>query len=145
MLKFIMAAPLALALITQPCMAQTAPAPVNQEASSLTSQIDPVRLAAARRVLAANGSARTFALVIDRLVPDIMHTIAQGRGLNSSQERTATQLLQTEMQSSSQDFMDMTAAIYAQHMSTEDLTALAEFYESPVGQRYIGVLPDITK
>ena len=140
MRTFVLLAAVFAAFACGPCYAQTAPsAPVIG-----AQDVSEARLAAARRVVSANGSANSYAIVIDRLVPEMMHSIARAQGLSQAQADAATRLLSEEMRASSQEFLELQARVYARHLSTEDLTALADFYESPVGRRYIQSLPDIT-
>ncbi|MFZ0213432.1 MAG: TonB family protein [Candidatus Acidiferrales bacterium] len=45
---------------------------------------------------------------------------------------------------SSQDFIDRLTALYAKYFSNDDVNALIQFYQSPVGQRSLSVMPQIT-
>lgn len=51
--------------------------------------------------------------------------------------------MEDEIRSDPQPVIDMLARDYALHLSADDLNALAAFYESPVGQRYLSALPAI--
>ncbi len=123
------------------CAAETPPQQATAAASE--SAIDPARLAAARRVIAANGSASSYDLMIERMVPSVVGAIAAGNGLNEAQRSEAARIVMDEMRAASAEFMELMSRVYAGRMSTEDLTVLAEFYESPAGRRYIQTLPSL--
>jgi hypothetical protein len=46
---------------------------------------------------------------------------------------------------SSSEVMERAVAIYAAHLSIEDIQAISQFYESPAGQRMIQALPQIVQ
>lgn len=125
---------------TPPAPAQP-PAPTQTQQSPTTSDIDTARLTAARRVVAANGTANSLSVFVARFVPEIIQPLARAHGLNTDQTNLAIRLLLEEMQSSQADMVELAAQNYAHHLSTEDLNELANFYESPVGRRYIQTLP----
>lgn len=131
------------ALTATAAHAQTTPLAPQATQNSTPSDIDPARLAAARRVVAANGTASSLSVFIARFVPDFIQPLARARGLTADQTNLATRLLSEEMQSSQADMVELAAQNYAHHLSTEDLTQLAAFYESPVGRRYIQTLPQL--
>src|SRR5262245_24868699 len=115
MRTFVLLAAAFAAFACGPCYAQTAPsAPVIG-----AQDVSEARLTAARRVVSVNGSASAFALMIDRLIPEMMRSIARARGLSQAQADAATRLVSEEMRASSQEFLELQARVYAQHMSTE--------------------------
>ncbi|WP_395644493.1 DUF2059 domain-containing protein [Terricaulis sp.] len=140
MLKFAMAL-VAATLFVTPCFAQTSDAAAAQTAQS--SDVDPARLAAARRVVASNGSSASFRFYVDQMVPLFMAPIARAHGLNEAQTQVATRLVSEEMLASTDELVELIARVYAIHFPTEDLNALADFYESPLGQRLVTAMPEV--
>jgi hypothetical protein len=49
------------------------------------------------------------------------------------------------MRFSSDDIVNAVVPIYARHFSLDDIQALIQFYESPLGQRFVEVLPQISQ
>lgn len=144
MVRSIAFAAVAIVFVAVTAQAQTAPdSPTTTPSQQTTAPatIDPARLAAAHRVVAANGTANSLSLFISRFVPEMIQPLARAQGLTAEQTSLATRLLLEEMQSSQADMVELAAQNYARHLSTEDLNQLADFYESPVGRRYIETLP----
>jgi hypothetical protein len=145
MIRSMVFAGVAVLAATATAQGQTTPASPTPQAqqSSSASDIDSARLAAARRVVTANGTANSLSVFVSRFVPEMIQPLARAHGLTAEQTNLATRLLLEEMQSSQEDMVELAAQNYAHHLSTEDLNLLADFYESPVGRRYIQTLPSL--
>ncbi len=134
MLRSLCAALLAGMLLSGAVLAQDKPAPTDSH------------LAAAVDMLQAMNAQRTFMAVIDSMSQVIIgqvkqqHSDADDKSLNAFKAAFAE-----EMQKESADLMKMQAAVYAEHFSESDLKALAQFYRSDVGKRFIDEQPAIIK
>jgi len=138
MKRILAGAVLCIVLVAQPSMAQQATAPTS---APVAHAADPAHLAAARRVIAANGTEASEHAVIAQLTPMVMAQIGHAQGLSDAQIATARDVLTEEMESSVGDLVEIVVQIYANHFTTEQLNALADFYESPAGHAYIAEMP----
>src|SRR5580704_2494060 len=140
-----------------PAMAQTPPggaqqkpapsAPVQpgQTAAAPAEKLDPAKEAAIRHLLDITGGAKegeninegmtgrvkevmTRTLPADQL-PKFMDTFTQKYTANAPPSAVT----------------DAVVKIYAQHFSLEDIQGVTKFYESPLGQRMVKEMPDVTR
>ena len=115
---------LAFALAT-PAMAQ-APKPV-----------DPAALAQAKVVLEKSGSAAIGQQMAIALLNAQKASLEQANPGKTAEINEVVGLMQAEFAKQLPPMIDAIAAIYAQHFTTEELTQLGAFYESPVGRKMV--------
>ncbi|MFT3729699.1 MAG: DUF2059 domain-containing protein [Terricaulis sp.] len=131
-------------LFAYPSLAQQAPAPNASAASpAATANIDPERLALARRVIEDNGTRANEQALIAQMMPQMCQTIGRAQGLNDQQIAMVTNVVMDEMNSSVDDLVEIAVRIYANHFSADQLRTMAAFYESPAGRAYIAEMPSL--
>jgi hypothetical protein len=128
----ILAAAAACGLVTS---AQAQPAASTAQAS--TAEIDPAALAAARRVIVAARIEVTVFEAADLMMETLMEPVARQRGLSAANQRRVLNILSEEMRAEPGPLIEMMAIVYARHLSAEDLNTVADFYETPAGQRLL--------
>ncbi|MDE2109877.1 MAG: DUF2059 domain-containing protein [Alphaproteobacteria bacterium] len=103
-------------------------------------------MAAALDVLDAMNAKNTASVIIDAMAPVVMAQIRQGHPTASDKTLAAFDAaFKEEMGKSVDDLLKMQAAVYAEHFSAQDLNALAAFYRSDVGKRFVDEQPAIIK
>lgn len=117
-----------------PAAAPQAPAPAN---------VDPARLAAARQLLVATNTEAQFTTII----PLMFRQMRQSMPAQAPQQETAVNQVIEEIQKQFIDrrgeILDQIARLYADKFTADEMNTLADFYRSPIGQKFIGAMPDL--
>lgn len=124
------ALPLLVAGQTPPAFAQSEPAPEN--------------LQAAKDLLKATNAEAQFAAMIPLIFNQLRQILPQP-GPNDQQvfDQVFAEI-QKQAIARSSELIDQIAALYAKRFTVEELTAVSQFYRSPVGQKFVAATPDIT-
>jgi hypothetical protein len=108
--------------------------------------VDPAKDAAIRRLMDLTGAGKLGGQMVDGMMPQMRAMISQSIGQNAR----ADQFLEAFFRKfrthlTDADIVNMIVPVYARHFSLEDIQALIQFYESPVGQRFVEQLPRLTE
>jgi hypothetical protein len=123
------------AFCSLPAFAQDAAAPAD----------DP-KIALAIKILQETHAADSMSAILDTLIPRIVQGIKQqAPNLTDDQAKMISGMLLDEMKSRLPIMLTANARIYASHFSLDELKALEQFYQTPVGQKTITELPAIAK
>ena len=139
------AAAIALVLAT-PALAQDAAAPAAPAKPAAVPDVaqpepPPGQLAAARDLVLASGMARSFAPMVPQLSDQIVPMLTRTRPELKQNLVQVMQQLQPEFAKKSDEMIDIAAKIYARQMTEEELKQAADFFNSPVGKKYVNVQP----
>jgi uncharacterized protein len=103
-------------------------------------------LAAALDLLEATNAKVTMMTMVDALTPVVLGQIRQQhKDLTDAALQRFQAAFREEITSGLDDLMKLTATIYEQHFSEEELHALAGSYRSDIGKKYIQTIPQIAK
>lgn len=100
-------------------------------------------MAAARRVVISGRTEQMMVQLLDQLLPTMLGPLADAHGLTQAQRDLVLRVVGEELRAESGPLVDMIALAYAQRLSVEDMIAIAEFYESAAGQRFLDTLPQM--
>lgn len=117
------AAVLCLSLVGAP-VAKAQPAP------------DADRLAAAKELLVVTNAEKQFAIVVPMIFNQLRQTMPAVKD-----QAAANQIfdeIQKQAVARSSEIIDKIAVIYAQKFTAEEMKAVATFYRTPAGQKFIG-------
>jgi len=118
---------------------------LSPDAARAQSQPDAARLAAAKEMMQAAGVARQF----DGVMPLMLQQLAQGfiavAPGNAQQIRDVFAELGEKFSDRKGVLIDQVAALYAEQLSLEELTAVADFYRSPAGTKMSSIQPSLTR
>lgn len=148
---------LGLALIAQ---AQAAPPAVVPAPPVAPAAADPVRLAAARRLLTATNIERMYDAMFTQLIPVMTVQVFSGLKDNvqvpaairtelakPDREAAAERMFAAEVQKGFKaeypDLKDATAREYAAVFTADEMDRLTAFYQSPLGQKTLAVMPQL--
>jgi len=104
------------------------------------------QIAAALDLLDASHSMNNMTQLVDAMMS--FATVQMKRehsGLDDAQIESFKKILSDELIAREPDYKRAIAVVYAEHFSEADLHALADFYRSDVGKRYIATLPAMIK
>ena len=135
------AAALALGLVfalTVPAVAQQQPAPTPQ---ATPDSVDPAKLAAAHDLLVATNTEAQFAAIIPLMFQHMRQALpAQAPGQQEQLDQVFDEI-QKQFLDRRSEVLDQIARLYAAKFTAEEMHAVADFYRSPVGQKFIAAVP----
>ena len=129
---------LALGLAAVPAFTQDTAAP------PASTQTEPDRLAAAHDLLEATNTDAQFATVIPMMFGQLKQSMPpSGPKMQEELDRVFEEV-QKQFLERRNEVLDQIAILYAQKFSAEEMKALADFYRSPIGQKFIAAVPELT-
>lgn len=125
---------LAPALAQQPPAAAPPAAPAN---------VDPARLKAARDLLVATNTDGQFATIIPLMFKQMRQSLPSQGPKQQEEVNQVFDEIQKRFLERRGEILDQIAHLYAQKFSPEEMNALADFYRSPAGRKFIAAMPDL--
>jgi uncharacterized protein len=105
----------------------------------------PEAMAAAKELIATMKIDEQFKVLMPSIITALKPAIVQGRAdVARDYDALAPQLVEA-FQSRLSEISDTIATIYAKTFSADDLRALAAFYRSPVGEKFVEKNPELTQ
>ena len=115
------------------------PAPARAQAP------DPDRLAAAKELMEIAGVAKQFDEIMPLLTRQLGESFIAVAPAKASEIREVFAQLAVKFVDRKGELIDQIAAVYAEKLAQEDLTAIIGFYKSPAGLKFIAAQPDIMR
>ena len=106
---------------------------------------DPDRLAAARELLDATGSAKQFEAALPMLVNQIQGLFLQMKPAAEKDIREVFVEMAKRFSDRKQEVFDEIAVLYAQKLSAEELRQIAAFFKSGVGAKFVTLQPELVQ
>ncbi|HEX4140587.1 MAG TPA: DUF2059 domain-containing protein [Candidatus Methylacidiphilales bacterium] len=123
-----------------PTPAATAAAPAPPSASS-----DPVKAADIQRLLEVTGMRSLMQQTMDGMEENIRPNLERSLPPGEYRAKLIDLFFQKfHAKLTIQDFLDMAAAAYDKYLSDDDIKGLTQFYQTPLGQKTLTVLPKLT-
>ena len=114
--------------------------------ASLRAQLpDPARLAAARELMEVAGVAKQFNEVMPVLAQRLGEALVAVAPDKADEIREVFKLVAVKFVDRKGELLDQIAALYAEKLSAEDMTAIVAFYKSSVGARFIAIQPEMSR
>jgi len=126
----------------KPAPAQAATAPAQAGSASSTQSINPAKEAAIRKMFEVMGTSKMMQQVLaamsGNMKPMLMSSLPPG-----DYREKLTDLFFEKFQSKVrvEQLLDLTVPIYAKYFSKEEIEGLTRFYQTPLGQKALSVLP----
>jgi hypothetical protein len=141
MMKKIAIAAAALALAA-PAMAQ-APAPTAKPAATV---VEPTKtqIDLARQIVKSNNIDRAYELAIVQMIDQLAASVTRTRPDLIQPMSEVAKGLKPEFDAKRDDIIEKTARIYALNLSEPELKAIADFFATSAGQRFVSTQPKIT-
>lgn len=124
------------ALGAAPKISAPSKAPTPTQAAKPTESAEEAKLNDIRRVLILTGSDKLALQVMQQMIVQFKEALPQ------VPDAFWTEFM-TEVNPS--EIVELAVPIYAKHLTHDDIKELLRFYESPVGAKYVSVLPQITQ
>ncbi len=123
--------------IATPALAQDTPTPD-------ATQVEPDRLAAARDLLQATNTEAQFSTVIPMMFGQLKQAIPPAGPKMQQELDQVFEEVQRQFIERRFEVLDQIAILYAQKFTAEEMKSLADFYRSPIGQKFIVAVPELT-
>ena len=122
-----------------------AAASAEQAPAAAPQKVDPAKEAAIRHLMDITQTAKLGDNISSAISTNVRSIMGQSLAQDRLEKFMATfeQKLRTAAPATSVE--NLMVPIYAQHFSTDDIQELIRFYQSPVGQRVIKVLPQVSQ
>jgi hypothetical protein len=126
----------------QTAPAQTAAAPAQAASGNSAPSVGPAKEAAVRKMFDVMGMAKLMQQVLagvsNNMRPMLMSSLPPGE----YREKLADLFLQKfQSKIRVEQLLDLTVPIYAKYFSKEEIEGLTRFYQTPLGQKSLSVLP----
>jgi len=121
--------------------AAPAPAAPAAPAAAAPSAPTPAALAAADTVLGVIGLKQSIALVVPGMMTELEVNVTRTRPEIRDSLRATLKAIQPEFDNTAKQTYDQAAVLLASLMSEKDIVAVAAFFESPAGKKYVEVTP----
>jgi len=121
---------------------QTAAAPAQAASGNSAPSVDPAKEAAVRKMFEVMGMTKMMQQVLagisNNMRPMLMSSLPPGE----YREKLADLFLQKfRSRIRVEQLLDLTVPIYAKYFSKEEIEGLTRFYQTPLGQKSLSVLP----
>ena len=130
------------------CMAAPATA---QDTSTVTpaptpgaAEVEPARLAAARDLLQATNTDAQFATVIPMMFGQLKQSMPTANPKMQQELDQVFEEVQKQFIERRSEVLDQIAVLYARKFTADEMKSLADFYRSPIGQKFIVAVPELT-
>lgn len=131
-------------------LALCAPAPIRAQdaqqpaATPPASDVAPDRLAAARDLLQATNTEAQFSTVIPLMFSQLKQSIPPSGPKMQQELDQVFDEVQKQFIERRGEVLDQIAILYARKFSAEEMKALADFYRSPIAQKFVAAIPELT-
>jgi uncharacterized protein len=117
--------------------------PTPAEAQTPAGKIPPETMAAARALLQATNADAQFSAIIPLLFRQMRSNMPVPGPKEKEQVEQVFAEIQKQFMARRAELLDQIAALYAARFTVEELNAVAEFYRSPIGQKFIAAAPEL--
>lgn len=118
--------------------------PGRPQAGQAGEPVESDRLAAARDLLAATNTEAQFSMVIPMMFGQLKQSIPpSGPKMQEELDRVFGEI-QKQFIDRRTEVLDQIAQLYARRFTAEEMRSLANFYRSPMGQKFIAAMPELT-
>jgi hypothetical protein len=122
---------------TAPATAPTAPATTTAAPAGPS----PAAMTAADEILNTIGLKQSIAIVVPRMVQELETNVTRTRPEIRDSLRATLKAIQPEFDQTARQVYVKAESLLASQMSEQDITAVAAFFESPAGKKYVEVTP----
>src|SRR5579871_1684302 len=106
---------------------------------------DPERLAAAKELMVAAGSARQFDAVIPLLSQQMEQAFIRLKPEHEDIIHSVFKLIPERFAERKQELLDQIAVLYAERFTTEELHGARDFFASPLGRKFVSAQSDLVQ
>ncbi len=104
---------------------------------------DPARLAAAKELLVAVGSAKQIDVVVPLIAQQLENAFVSIKPDHAAEIKEVFRTIPEKFSQRKQELLDQTAAIYADKLTADEINEIITFYKTPVGAKFVQAQPEI--
>jgi uncharacterized protein len=106
---------------------------------------DAAALTAAQDLLAAIGAEKQLETMIPLMLQSMRGLVLKTKPNAQKEVDESLAALASKFQSRRRELLDQLAPLYAERISQEDMKAMAAFFRTPAGQRFIALQPELMR
>jgi uncharacterized protein len=124
---------------------QTPPAAAPSAAAPAPAKIDPAKAADIQRLIEVTGMKSLMEQTMSSMEANLRPNLEGSLPPGEYRARLIDLFIQKfQSKLNIQDFLDMAAAAYDKYLSDDDIKGLTQFYQTPLGQKTLTILPKLT-
>jgi hypothetical protein len=127
-----------------PVAAQDAPSTGALPSEAGQTEPAPDRMAAARDLLQVTHTDAQFAAVIPMMFAQLKQAMSPSDPKLQGEFDQVFEEVQKQFIERRDEVLDQIAMLYARKFTADEMKALADFYRSPIGQKFIAAMPELT-
>jgi hypothetical protein len=108
-------------------------------------RLDPVKEAAIRHLMDVTGTSKMGDQILNSMADQIHKVLSRSLPPDRLQKFMDAFSQNFHQRVSPEQVADTIVPIYASHFSLEDIQGITQFYESPLGQRVVKTLPEVSQ
>ncbi len=106
---------------------------------------DPARLAAAKELLIAVGTAKQFEVVVPLIAQQLENAFVSVKPDHATEIKEVFRTIPEKFSPRKQELLDQSAAIYADKLTADEINEIIKFYKTPVGAKFVQLQPEIAQ
>jgi len=135
-----------LLLSSAAALAQAAPQQTTPAQAAPQQKVDPAKEADIRRLLEVTGAKKLTEQVVAVMMEQIKPSLQKAFPQNERGQKFVETFLQKFQTKFNVDrLVELAVPIYDKYLSAEDIKGLIQFYETPLGQRAVKAMPQISR
>ncbi|HXU22239.1 MAG TPA: DUF2059 domain-containing protein [Verrucomicrobiae bacterium] len=124
---------------------QISPAPAQAVGPAAQAKIDPAKEADIRHLLDATGTAALMQQVMDNMEKSLKPVLENSFPPGEYRQELVNLFFEKfRSKLDTKHLLDLAVVRYDEQFSDEDIKGLISFYQTPLGQKYVGALPKLT-
>jgi hypothetical protein len=130
----------------KPAQAPAAAAvPAQKDAGSPAATLDPAKEKAIRKMFEVMGTGKLMQQVMTTMMNNMRPMLVSSLPDGEYREKLVDLFFQKfQSKINVQQLIDLTVPVYGKYFSTEEIEGLTKFYQTPLGQKSLSVLPQTT-
>jgi hypothetical protein len=107
--------------------------------------VDPARLAAAKELLVAAGTAKQFDVVVPLITQQLENAFVSLKPDHAAEIKDVFRVMPEKFSQRKQELLDQVAVLYAERLTADELKDLVKFYHSPIGAKFVQLQPELVQ
>ena len=107
--------------------------------------VDPARLAAAKELLVAAGTAKQFDVVVPLITQQLENAFVSLKPDHAAEIKDVFRVMPEKFSQRKQELLDQVAVLYAERLTADELKDLVKFYHSQIGAKFVQLQPELVQ
>ncbi|MGB0084121.1 MAG: DUF2059 domain-containing protein [Rhodomicrobiaceae bacterium] len=118
-------------------------APALAQAGTSAPPVDEAKLKAARALLESTNADAQFSTIIPLMFNQMRRSLPEPGPNQKEQAEEVFNEIEKQFLERHTEIIDQIAVLYARRFTAEEMNTLADFYRSPIGQKFVTAMPEL--